>query len=280
MLQKEQSLIERSEASLVLGDRATLDWAVGMGCPDSGVRYEKYRGFGNQLWYAAQRLNGYGEDGKIVAKFRKSGQWYKPVHAVNLATYKLYVYNPSIGASRPYPDQNVLNPDHFSGNANFWLIYWRYFGDPLTNPPVRTVYSFQSRSNGSFIYTMSPAEKYRLSRSSRSYGYRGSIVSVNTSGGVNPLPVYKIQNRKTGVYTYTTSERAKKRLLAQRKRYSYKGVAFFASRNQAGRPVYRFVSKKNGADVFVVSSAKKLSYQTRANKKKYRYAGVVFYVMP
>ena len=134
LLQKEQSLITRSASGLVTGDHATLDWAVGMGCPDSGVRYEKYRGFGNQLWYAAHNLSGYGEDGLVVGKFLKSGQYYKPVYPVNLATYKLYAYNPSIGITQPWPDQNTTRS--LSGNAAFWVIHWRFFGDPFANPTV------------------------------------------------------------------------------------------------------------------------------------------------
>ena len=134
MLQKEQSLISRSASSLVTGDKSTLDWAVCMGWPDSGLRYEKYRGFGNQLWYAARNLSGYGEDGLVVAKFLKPGQSYPPARPLNLATYKLYAYNPSIGITAPWPDEKTTRPT--SGNASFWLIYWRFFGDPFADPTV------------------------------------------------------------------------------------------------------------------------------------------------
>jgi len=282
MLQKEQGLITRTSVT-----PTTYDRAIGAGCPNKTTN--KYPGFGNQMWYGAKLLDGYGEgkNGSTIALFHsgiRTWDIYQHPHVAiyprSLATYKLYVYNPSIGASQPYPNQDTPNADDLGGNASFWVIYWRFFEDPLARPAVRSVYSFQSRSNASFIYTMSPAEKYRLSRSTKSYRYRGSIASVNTSGGVNPLPVYKFQNRKTGVYTYTTSLKTKQRLQAQRKRYLFKGVAFYASGNNAGRPVYRFVSKKNAADVFVTSAAQKRSYQSKANKKKYRYAGVAFYVMP
>ena len=57
MLQKEQSLLTRSQSSLVTGDKATLDWAMGMGVPDGSPRKQQYRGFGNQIWYACQSLS-------------------------------------------------------------------------------------------------------------------------------------------------------------------------------------------------------------------------------
>ena len=278
MLQKEQSLITRSPESLITGYKSTLDWAIGMGCPDSGIRKEQYRGFGNQIWYGAQRLDSYGEGkyGSTIPLF-VAGRRYGPAYPANIATYKLYVYNPSIGASKPYPDQNTARD--LSGNANFWVIHWRYFGDPFANPAYRLIYSFRDRKNGSYSYTTSPAEKYRLSRS-KYFSYRGAIASVNTSGGVNPLPVYKFLDRKTKVYSYTTSEATKSQRMARSKKYSYRGVAFFASGDPAGRPVYRFVSRKNGADVFVTSEATRRMYLTKKYRAKYRSAGVAFYLMP
>jgi hypothetical protein len=281
MLNKEQGLIGPSEDNLAY----RLDWAVGMGVPDGAAKNYRFKGFGNQLYWAANRLSGYGEDGVIVGKFLKSGQRYylnsahtKWVSPANLATYKLYVYNPSIGTSPPWPSQDTELD--YSGNAHFWHLYWSYFGDPFANPAVRPVYSFQDRKNGSFIYTISPSEKYKLSRASKSFTYRGAMTSVNTSGGVNPTPVYKFLNKKTRVYTYTISERIKKQRLAQHKTYSYRGVAFTASTNGSGRPVYRFASKKNGADVLVASESAKRTYRNKTNSKKYRYKGIAFYVMP
>ena len=133
MLQKEQSLLTRT--TLVTSPNATLDWAVGMGCPDSGVRLQQYRGFGNQIWYAAQRLDGYGTTKSTIRPLWTPGLVYD-VHGVKLtmgsiSTYKLYVYNPSIGAKAPYGD---LSGQSCSGNANFWKIYSSYFGDPLAVP--------------------------------------------------------------------------------------------------------------------------------------------------
>ncbi len=283
MLQKEQSLITGSYTGTTLAYK--LDWAVGMGVPDNSPRNERYRGFGNQLWYAAQRLDGYGEgkNGSTVPLWKPGlANSYTPpgVRTGNIATYKLYVYNPSIGANQPYPDQNTKDGDHLSGNASFWLIHWRWFGDPFANPAIRPVYAFQDRKSGSYLYTTSPAEKYKLSRASKTYSYRGTMASVNTSGGVNPVPVYKFLNKKTNVYTYTISERTKRQRLSQPRKYSYRGVAFSASVNPAGRPVYRFASKKNGGHLFISNDSSKKYYLSKANRKKWRYEGVAFYLMP
>jgi hypothetical protein len=133
MLQKEQSLLTRT--TLVTSPNATLDWAVGMGCPDSGVRLQQYKGFGNQIWYAAQRLDGYGTTKSTIRPLWTPGLVYT-VAGVRLtmrsiSTYKLYIYNPSIGAKVPYGD---LSGQSCSGNANFWKIYRSNFGDPLAVP--------------------------------------------------------------------------------------------------------------------------------------------------
>jgi hypothetical protein len=134
MLQKEQSLLTRK--TLITGDHGTLDWAVGMGCPDSSPRIEKYRGFGNQIWYAAQRLDGYGEhkNGSTIPLWVPPYVVVAGVKTANLATYKLYIYNPSIGAKTPYGDLSTQTGS-LSGNANFWHLYSKYFGNPMAVPP-------------------------------------------------------------------------------------------------------------------------------------------------
>lgn len=105
-LQKEQSLLSDSSPS-----RRALDWALGCGCPDSGARISKYQGLGNQIWYAAEKLSGYGRDYHAGMSMHIDGS---TVHPINAATFSLYKYTP-----------------HFRGNKSFWMLYWRYFGDPL-----------------------------------------------------------------------------------------------------------------------------------------------------
>jgi peptidoglycan hydrolase CwlO-like protein len=105
-LQKEQSLLEDRSPS-----RYAYDWALGCGKFD-GSTLTQYKGFGNQIWYGARALD------------RNADGWYpgvslvidgSPVFPTNASTYSLYRYTP-----------------HLHGNTSFWMLYWRYFGDPVS----------------------------------------------------------------------------------------------------------------------------------------------------
>jgi hypothetical protein len=73
------------------------------------------QGFGNQIWWGAQKQN------KNALDWRPGA--YEPVDGTkvfptNEGTFAQYRYTP-----------------HFSGVMSFWMIYWRYFGDPLVPAP-------------------------------------------------------------------------------------------------------------------------------------------------
>jgi len=202
MLQKEQSLLTR----LTLGPK-TLSRAIGAGCPNATTN--RYPGFGRQMWHGARLFDGYGEgkngstiplfyDG--IAKTIYPIDGMKHVHPDNLATYKLYVYNPSVGAKKPYGDlTGANNAGHTTGNANFWLIYRRYFGGTYTDPRMRHVYRFRNKKNGTYLYTASVTERYHIvSKHSTAWAYEGSPFSVDTSvSAASTVPVYRFYNRKT-----------------------------------------------------------------------------------
>ncbi|PKQ20425.1 MAG: hypothetical protein CVT66_04585 [Actinobacteria bacterium HGW-Actinobacteria-6] len=104
-LQKEQSLLSDATPS-----QNALDWAMGCGKADSRTFYE-YKGFGKQIWWGAQKLD------------KNAGPWYPgikmtidgtPVFPTNSSTYSLFKYTP-----------------HLRGTTSFWMLYWRYFGNPL-----------------------------------------------------------------------------------------------------------------------------------------------------
>ena len=116
MLQKEQRLLTRTSLT-----STTLSRALGAGC-SSGTT-NKYPGFGNQIWYGARLLDGYGEgkNGSRIALYYPGIRVWdvckRPkvaVYPYHRATYKLYVYNPSIG-----------------GNTTFWNIYSSRFGNSI-----------------------------------------------------------------------------------------------------------------------------------------------------
>jgi len=109
-LQKEQSLLSKKSPT-----KNAYDWAMGAGKADSRTFYQ-YQGFGNQIWWGAQKLN------------KNAGPWYQGIEMTidgnavrpsNSSTYSLYKYTP-----------------HLRGTMSFWLLYWRYFGDPLSQPVV------------------------------------------------------------------------------------------------------------------------------------------------
>jgi len=105
-LQKEQSLLTTKNPS-----QSQYNGAMGAGMPDSGNNNASMQGFGNQIWWGAQKFDKNARDwtpGKT-----------EPVDHVNQTcdnegTFAQYRYTP-----------------HYSGVTSFWTIFWRYFGDPL-----------------------------------------------------------------------------------------------------------------------------------------------------
>ncbi len=104
-LQKEQSLLGDASPT-----QRQLDWATGCGKADSFTSYQ-YQGFGNQIWWGAQKLDKNSKPWRPGIKMTIDGG---AVYPTNEATYSLYKYTP-----------------HIRGTTSFWLLYWRYFGDPI-----------------------------------------------------------------------------------------------------------------------------------------------------
>ncbi len=110
-IQKEQSLVTDPSPS-----QHQFDWATGYGvcdsCSTSDPNIQKYRGFFNQVNWAARR-NRYYIDTAGQWNF-KVGQTYiidgEPVYMSNQATVNLYTYTP-----------------HIHGNYLFWKIWNRWF---------------------------------------------------------------------------------------------------------------------------------------------------------
>ena len=184
MLEKEQSLLTRTS----LGS-TTLARAVGAGCPGSlvypatnPVATNRYPGFGNQIWNGARLLDMYGEasKGSGIPPFT-AGMSYPvytgKVYPANWATYKLYIYNPSI-----------------DGNTNFWNIYLKHFGNPAGNPingPAGAVFRFYNVKNGTHFYSASLDESNRVAALMYSrYRYEGVGYVADPGRQRNaPLPV-------------------------------------------------------------------------------------------
>jgi nucleoid-associated protein YgaU len=104
-LQCEQGLISKSTAT-----QKQLDWAVGVGCYDSGNWNQKFKGFDKQIEYAAQTYRRHYDAAKAKldrgekVSMNIDGQ---QVTVKNAATYSFYKYCP-----------------HFQGNKLFYDV-WR-----------------------------------------------------------------------------------------------------------------------------------------------------------
>lgn len=180
LLQKEQSLLTRRSFK-----KNTLARAIGAGCPDRVTN--RYPGFGNQMWNGARMLDGYGETSKTTDyvphpwKPGMKNRFTGGVTPRNIATYKLYVYNPSIGAKRPYGD---LSRQSCSGNANFWKIYWKYFGNPLGKPKSTPLAAGVTRA------TINLSQQYARRLYSNPTTLTGYLVSADASIPVAGRPVH------------------------------------------------------------------------------------------
>ena len=275
MLQKEQSLIDAPITPQTLQYR--YDWAVGMGVPDSGNRNYQFQGFGNQLWYSAMRLDGYGElkpGVTYVPKWKGPGDTnWMPSGAApeNISTWKLYVYNPSL-----------------SGNDNFYKIYLRYFGDPTTGfsftpitGPAGSVYRFYNAKLGSHFYTASVDEANSVqNRLFATLRYEG--VAYIADQTKNSVPLYRFYNKKNGAHFYTASEVERDNVKAKLgATYSYDGPAYNVSLTPAegAVTVYRFFNKKSGAHFYTASLEERDSVIAKLGVI-YAYEGGAFYLMP
>lgn len=118
LLQKEQSLIIGSQFNLT----ERLNWAMGYAvcdnCSTKDPLIQKYKGFTNQVFYAAKRLRQCLDEPnkfRIIAKnsYNIDGQIITPA---NQATACLYNYTP-----------------HIHGNLNFWKIWNRWFASSYHN---------------------------------------------------------------------------------------------------------------------------------------------------
>ena len=117
LLQREQSLVEDDDPS-----QDQIDWALGYAvcddCAKDDPQIQKYKGFGNQVYYAAKRIRESYLDDLESRGYTVSGIGPgieieidgMDVVPVNNATSVLYTYTP-----------------HLHGNENFYIIWQRWF---------------------------------------------------------------------------------------------------------------------------------------------------------
>jgi hypothetical protein len=290
MLQKEQSLLTRTSLK-----STTLARAIGAGCPGrlvdaahNPVATNKFPGFGNQMWNGARLLDGYGEgkNGSTIPLFYPgiSRPIYKidgmdHIHPGDLASYKLYVYNPSIGAHKPYGDLSTQSP---TGNANFWKIYNKHFGNPYANPRMRRVFRFQNRANHTYLYTVSVVERYHLAaKHRRTWTYQGVPFSVDTSvPATATVPLWRFYNKVNSTYSFTRSPStyAARRTTKGKRTWTYQGIAYrVGAKATAGSvPVYRMLHRRTHV-TYLTTSAKTVA-NLRKQTTTWRYEGIAYHL--
>jgi len=276
MLQKEQSLLTAPSPS-----SKTLARAMGAGVPGSlvdptnnKVATNRFPGFGNQIWHSARLLDSYGEGNPsfptyysgISKTIYKDAKYGTKIHPKNLATFKLYVYNPSI-----------------PGNTNFYNIYKRYFGSPFANPRMRTVYRFRNRSNGTYLYTASIAERHKLRNYPRKWDYGGSSFSWDTSVSVSATkPVWRFYNRDTHKYSFTADPKKYRYRTSStgNDTWKYGGVAWRVSTpnkfTTGAKAIYRFKNRRTGG--MLLTSSTTTVAKLRKESGTWRYLGIGYYL--
>ena len=85
---------------------------MGAGMPDSGNNVSTMQGFGNQVYWGAQKFDKNARDWRSGMSYVDGGI-NQPCD--NEGTFAQWRYTP-----------------HTSGVLSFWTIFWRYFGDPLS----------------------------------------------------------------------------------------------------------------------------------------------------
>jgi hypothetical protein len=268
-LQKEQSLLTQPPK---LGE-ATLNKAMGAGVYDrngDGVVENVYPGFGKQISNGARLLSEYGEPAGSVPLWPSAGadKWM-PAGAkpVNLATYKQYVYTPSL-----------------TGPASFYNIYNARWGDPAAPAiagPAGAVFRFFNVKTGSHFYSASLTEANRVAALYYSiYRYEGMAYVADPPK--NATPLYRFFNKTKGSHFYTATVAERDSVIKRlSKTYTYEGVAYNVSAAPAtgAVTVYRFLNRKNGTHFYTATEAERDGVRARLSSI-YTYEGIAFYAMP
>jgi hypothetical protein len=277
-LQKEQSLLTKTAPT-----QYQLDWALGYGCKD-GLTVEerdpKYKGLGNQIWWAANSLDSYAETtwkpglkrticiNCVTTPYTADTEFV----AENISTYKLYVYT---------PHSHGPTPDIYGGNYLFWNLYWKYFDEgPLANPALRPVFRFYNKTNGSHFYTISEAERYTVTKKWPTvYTYEGPAYWVNTANAANNVALYRFYNKKNGSHFYTASLDEANTVIARwSATYTFEGPVYNVSASpENATPMYRFYNKKSGSHFYTTSAEERDAVISKWSAT-YTFEGPAYYI--
>jgi putative cell wall-binding protein len=143
-LEKEMSLVSHTWPS-----QWRYTKAMGYGCSDTAPCIEQYGGFQKQVFLAAKQFKRYktnpGNYNYRAGQYNNIYYYppnskpecsYSEVYISNVATASLYNYTPyQPNAAALANLTGAGDPCSSYGNRNFWVLWWNWFGDPLTGIP-------------------------------------------------------------------------------------------------------------------------------------------------
>lgn len=163
MLQKEQSLVQNQNPT-----QKALDAATGFKCYDGKPCDPKYLGFGRQVDNAAGIMRFYYDNASIYGFIKGAGVPItidgEILTPVNQATANLYTYTP-----------------HLFGNYNFWRIWQRYFGDPLSSSRE----SLASISTEYMLQLIGSSDSEVLAKEGETVSYWAEYLNIGTQVWTN-----------------------------------------------------------------------------------------------
>jgi hypothetical protein len=149
---------------------------------------------------------------------------------------------------------------------------------------MRPVYRFRNRGNGTYLYTASIAERYRLKGSSK-WDYGGTSFSWDTSVPVAATkPVWRFYNRRTHKYSFTADPKKYRyrRSATGDDVWKYGGIAWRVATpsvyTAGAQTIYRLKNRSTGG--MLLTSSAKLVAKLRSSRysSKWRYLGPGYYL--
>jgi hypothetical protein len=278
-LQKEESLITVSNSS----NASRLRKAMGCGIYSGSTN--TYAGFGAQVWNGTRKLSTYEVQFNWKPGTKKSVTAYKSVTATKTVSGKVVTYAKTVSYTKTIVPANASTFALYTYTPYYpqslvWTLYVRFFGDPQTPPRMRPLYRFRNKSNGTYYYTQSEAQRYTLIRNSaKTWAFDGVSLSTDSSSTRNTSPLYQLHNTRTHAYLYTASLAQREQLRRVRPlQWHYDGAAAWVSTQSSGTtPVFRLYNKKTHATLFTSSAASK-THLTTGRSAAFSYKGIAFYL--
>ncbi len=153
----------------------------------------------------------------------------------------------------------------------------------IFTPPRSPVYRFWSNIYRAHFFTMSEAEKDRVSTElPQDWAYEGIAYNAYAVPSSDSTPIYRFWSPRYRGHFYTISEGEKNHIIANFSRdWRYEGPSQYAYASAVAgmMPVYRFWSPRYKHHFFTISEAEKNS--TIANlSHDWQYEGVAFHAFP